>query len=92
MPGHQGVWRREPDGSVAAEVRGHRLVVHLPERMGGPVRFLVLRRAEGDDRPPALVGSGTEADLRTAMTKAARMADRLVEPPVEPPGGLRRAV
>jgi len=52
----------------------------------------VLRRGEGDDRPPALVGSGTEADLRTAMTKAARMADRLVEPPVEPPGGLRRAV
>ncbi len=87
MPGHRDVWRSEPDGSVAAEVRGHRLVVHLPERTGGPVRFLVLRRM-GDDGPPTLVGSGTEADLRTAMAKAARMADRLVGPPSD---GLRRA-
>ena len=47
------------------------------------MRFLVLRREE-EDGTPALVGSGTEPDLRTAMTKAARMADRLV--------GLRRAV
>ena len=30
---------------------------------------------------------GTEPDLRAAMRRAARMADRLVEPP----GGLRRA-
>ena len=52
------------------------------------MRFLVLRRGEGDDaRPAALVGSGTEPDLRTAMKKAARMADRLVEPPA----GMRRA-
>jgi hypothetical protein len=44
---------------------------------------MVLRRAEGYDRPPALVGSGTEEDRRTAMTKAVRMADRLVEPAPE---------
>ena len=48
---------------------------------------MVLRRAEGDDGPPALVGSGTERDLRTAMRKAARMADRLVGLP----GGMRHA-
>ena len=89
MPGHQGVWRTEPDDGVAAEAGAFRLLVHAREDARGPVRFVVLRRAEGDDRPPALVGSGTEADLRTAMTKAARMADRLVEPP---PGGMRRAV
>jgi len=88
MLGHQDVWRAEPDGAVAAEVRGYRLVVHLPEQAGGPVRFLVLRR-KGDDGPDALVGSGTEADVRVAMRKAARMADRLVKPPL---GGMRRAV
>ena len=85
MRGHRDVWRAEPDGTVAAEVRGHRLVVRLPEHAGGPVRFLVLRR-KGDDGPQALVGSGTEPDVHTAMTKAARMADRLGEPP----GGKRR--
>ena len=89
MGGHQDVWRTEPDGSVAVEVGGYRLVVRLPEQAGGPVRFLVLRRGERDDRPPALVGSGTESDLRTAMRSAARMADRLVE---RPGGGLRRAL
>ena len=54
----------------------------------GPVRFVVLRR-EGGDGAHALVGSGTEPDVRTAMNKAARMADRLLGPP---PGGMRRAV
>jgi hypothetical protein len=69
---------------VAAEVGAYSLVVRWREDACGAVRFIALHRAEGDDRPPALVGSGTEADLRTAMAKAARMADRLV--------GLRRAV
>ena len=85
MRQHPDVWRTRPDGTVAAEVRGFRLVVRLPERAGGPARFLVLRR-NGGDGPHALVGSGTEPDVRTAMGKAARMADRLVEP-----AGLRRA-
>ena len=88
MPGHQDVWRSEPDGGFAAEVGAFRLVVRMPEDARGSARFMVLRRAEGDDRPPALVGSGTEPDLRTAMKKAARMADRLVGLP----GGMRRAV
>ena len=88
MGGRQDVWRTEPGGSVAAEVGSFRLVVRLPEQAGGPVRFLVLRRGERENGPPAaLVGSGTEPDLRAAMRRAARMADRLVEPP----GGLRRA-
>ena len=79
------MWRTEADGSVAAEVDGFRLVVRPPERAGGAMRFPVLRQGEGEDGPPALVGSGTEPDLRTAMRMAARMADRLVEPP-----GMRR--
>ena len=72
---------------MATEVCGYRLLVRLSERAGGPVRFLVLRR-EGDDGPHALIGSGTEPDVRTAMAKAARMAGRLVEPQ----GGMLRAV
>ena len=88
MPGRQGVWRSEAGGDVAADVGAFRLVVRSPGRTRGPVRFVVLRREGGEGRH-ALVGSGTEADLRTAMAKAARMADRLVGPP---PGGLRRAV
>ena len=88
MPGHQDVWRSDTDGGLAAEVGAYRLVVRVPEDARGSARFMVLRRAEGDDRPPALVGSGTEPDLRTAMSKAVRMADRLVGLP----GGTRRAV
>ena len=83
MPGHQDAWRSEADGSVAADVGAYRLLVRLPGDVRGSVRFLVLRRGE-DNGTPALVGSRTEPDVRTAMTKAAGMADRLV--------GLRRAV
>ena len=87
MPGQQDVWRGEADGSVAAEVGAFRLVVHAREDARGPVRFVVLRREDGEGRH-ALVGSGTEPDVRSAKAKAARMADRLVGPP---PGGMRRA-
>ena len=90
MPGHQGVWRSEPDGGLAAEVVAFRLVVRLPEDAHGLVRFVVLRR-EDLNGPHALVGSGTEPDMRAAMAKAARMADRLVEAPGMRPflsGGL----
>ena len=89
MPGqHQDVWRTEADGGLAAEVGAFRLVVRSPGRTRGPVRFVVLRREGGEGRH-ALIGSGTEPDVRTAMAKAARMADRLVEPPR---GGMLRAV
>ena len=87
MREHRDAWHTGPDGTVAIEVCGYRLVVRLSERAGGPVRFLVLRR-EGDDGPHALIGSGTEPDVRAAMTKAARMADRFAGPP---PGAMRRA-
>ena len=81
-------WRGEADGGVAAEVGACRLVVQAREDARGPVRFVVPRRAD-EEGGRALVGSGTEPDVRTAMTKAARMADRLAGPP---PGGMRRAV
>ena len=88
MPGQQGdVWRTEADGDLAAAVGAFRLVVRLPGAARGPVRFVVLRR-EDEEGTHALVGSGTEPDVRSAMAKAARMANRLVGPP---PGGMRRA-
>jgi hypothetical protein len=80
MPGHRDVWRSEPDGSGAADVGALRLAVRPPGDARGPVRFVVQRR-EGGDRPHASVGSGTEPDASTAMNKAARMADGLVEAP-----------
>jgi hypothetical protein len=85
MPGHRVVWRSEPNGNLAASVGAYRLLVRLPDDVLGFVRFVVQRRGEGDDGTPALVGSGTEADLRTAMRQAERMAARLVEAS----GGLR---
>ncbi len=72
----------------AAEVGAFRLVVRSPGHAREPVRFVVLR-CEGGEGRHALIGSGTEPDVRTAMAKAARMADRLVEPPQ---GGMLRAV
>jgi hypothetical protein len=80
MPGHHDAWRCEADGRVAADVGAFRLAVRTPGDARGPVRFVVLRR-EGGDGPHASVGSGTEPDVRAAMEKAARMADRLVEAP-----------
>ena len=78
MAGHQDVWRTEPDGVLAAEVDTYRLVVQAPERIGGSARFLVLRR-DGDEGALALIGSGNEADLHTAMKTAARLVDGLTE-------------
>ena len=78
MAGHQDIWRTEPDGSVAAEVDGLRLVVLAPERRGALVRFHILRRQGGEDGPHALVHSGTEPDARTAMKRAARIAGGLI--------------
>jgi hypothetical protein len=80
MRGHQGVWLAGPDGVMAAEVDRYRLVVRTPEHAGGPVRFLVLRRAR-DEGSHGLIGSGTEPDVRTAKEKATRMAGRLMERP-----------
>jgi hypothetical protein len=80
MAGHRDIWRTECDGVLAAEVDTYRLVVQAPEHIGGSVRFMVLRR-EHDDGALALIGSGTEADLRAAMKAAGRMADTLIGQP-----------
>jgi hypothetical protein len=74
MAALQDVWRLEPDGVLAAEVGDFRLVVGKPETAGALVRFVVLRGATDE---PSIIGSGTEADVRSAMQTASRMAVRL---------------
>ena len=63
MQEQQDVWRAEPNGVLAAELGTYRLLVQAPESPGGLVRFLVLRREPSNDSF-ALIGSGTETDLR----------------------------
>jgi hypothetical protein len=76
--GHQSVWRTGPDGVLAAEAGGLRLVVHSPCRVSGAVRFLILR-VDGEHH--SIIGSGTEESVRGAMDAAGRMAKRLLAHP-----------
>ena len=69
MAGHQDVWRTEPDGVLTAEVDSYRLVVQAPERTGGSVRFLRLRRDE-EEAALALIGSGHESGVAAFIKTA----------------------
>lgn len=75
---HHTLWRDEPDGALAAEADGLRLVVRRPDKAGGAVRFLVLRN---DSQGLAITGSGTEESIQDAMNAAVRMAERLLAQP-----------
>lgn len=68
-------WRDEPNGLVAAEVAGLRLIVRNPAESDGFARFMVLRRVpcRGGDLF-ALVASGTAESVREAMGAAERKA------------------
>ena len=70
----QEVWRLEPDGGLAAEVGDFRLIVKRPGTDGALVQFLVMHRNITDY---SIINSGTEADVRSAMHTAARLAERL---------------
>lgn len=76
-PGH--VADRTGRGA-GAEADGFRLVVRAPEEAGGPARFLALRR-EGQEDRHALLGSGVEESVRSAMEAAARIAGRVLSGP-----------
>lgn len=85
MAGHPSIWRTEPEGVLAAEIDGLRLVVQAPEKVGGLVRFLVLRRDAGGD---TIIGSGTEGDVRAAMQAAIQMAERILERQLKRPSRI----
>lgn len=69
------LWWTEPDGVLASEAGGFRLVVRAVD---GWVRYLVLRQPGGAVvRPPGLLASGHEHDARAAMLAAERTAARM---------------
>ena len=68
-------WHAEPNGLLASEVDGLRLVVRAPTKVDGFARFMVLRgtcRSGGD--PFALIASGTAENVGEAMGAAERRA------------------
>lgn len=69
------LWHTEGRGVLSAEINSFRLAVQAPERVGGAVRFMVLRR-ETSDGQEVLIGSGSEDNVRSAMTAAERMVER----------------
>lgn len=75
--GRQLVWRTERSGILAAEAHGFRLVVLNRSVRDKFARFMVLRRQFGRGSPFALVASGMEADVRTAMEAAEDQGSRL---------------
>ncbi len=77
----QEVWRLEPDGGLAAEVGDFRLIVKRPGIDGALVQFLVMHR---NIKEYGIINSGTEADVRSAMHTAARIAERLIRTPGPP--------
>ena len=77
MLAQQAIWQTGPGGTLTADVGEFRLVVRRDDRRNQLIRFLVVRRAAESD---GLVGSGTEADVCTAMNAAIRAAGRLAVP------------
>lgn len=73
---HEGThWRDEPNGLLAAEVAGLRLIVRNPAESDGFARFMVLRRVPCRNNDLfALVASGTAESVREAMGAAERRA------------------
>ena len=67
------LWRTEPQSVLSAEVDGFRLIVHAPEKIGGLVRFTVLRRTR--EGPQVLMGSGSQETVSAAMAAAERMVE-----------------
>ena len=68
-------WVAEPDGVLATEIDGLRLVVRPPTEIDGFARFMVLRRVDcGAKKLFTLVASGSEDSVREAMRAAERMA------------------
>jgi hypothetical protein len=70
-------WRTGPDGTVGAVCGPFQLLVH-PPASAPYARFVVLRRAEHDQHPGALLQSGTRDRLDAAIHGAETAARRLI--------------
>ena len=71
------VWQARPDGTMRAECGSLCLTVH-PPASGGYARFVVRRCMGPDERPDALVVSGTRDGLEAAIHGAEEVAQRLM--------------
>src|SRR5690348_9916658 len=71
---YQGIWWTEPDGVVASELNGLRLVVRFSDEGNGTAQFTVLRPS---GKEWALAGLGNSPDAVSAMRSASRMAECL---------------
>jgi hypothetical protein len=69
------IWHTGPNGALATERGEFRLLVEASRKVGGTVRFLVVRKGEGS-LPDALIRSGNSESVRGAMEAAERMAAR----------------
>jgi hypothetical protein len=67
-------WRAEPNGLLAAEVGGLRLVVRTPTEVDGYARFMLLGRVSRGGGRFALTASGTAESVHEAMEAAERRA------------------
>ena len=70
-------WRARPDGTVGAVCGPFQLSVYPPQA-GAYARFVVMRRAEHDQHPGALLQSGTRDRLDAAIHGAEAAAQRLI--------------
>jgi hypothetical protein len=73
MAGSWDVWHSATDGTLRAQARGFRLVVHPATAGDAVVRFGVMLRGRDGDGP---IGSGQAGSTRAAMKAAIEMAER----------------
>jgi hypothetical protein len=74
LASYRGIWWTEPDGVVASELNGLRLVVRFSDEGNGPAQFMVLRPS---GKEWVLAGVGNAPDALAVMRSASRMAECL---------------
>jgi hypothetical protein len=72
-------WRADSAGVFAAETDEFRLIVRPSDKIGGNMRFLVVRRGR-KSVPDTLIGSGVTDTKQAAMAEAEQMAERCARP------------
>jgi len=77
LAGAVSAWHNSPNRELWTEADGFRLTVQICGDGTQAARFTVLRRQYGAGSPFALVGEAVEADVKSAMHAAERMAGRI---------------
>jgi len=78
-------WQKQADGSLLRAIENLRMIVH-PNAINGDTRFILIREAgNGPDCSGAMIASGYEQSVGSAITVVEKMAAGLREryhPPV----------